>query len=95
MQQAVEWLQSRSDQIYADILSGKKPYIPDPAEPIEFANDKLYTITCQRGALVLTADHKGLTVEQERYYSYTAEEARFAIIGIEGQNYLYSPLTGQ
>ncbi|MBQ8455700.1 MAG: CotH kinase family protein [Bacteroidaceae bacterium] len=95
VQQAVAWLQTRSDQIYADILSGKKPYIPDPAEPIEFANDKLYTITSQRGALVLTADHKGLTVEQERYYSYTAEEARFAIIGIEGQNYLYSPLTKQ
>ena len=69
-----------------------RPNNLDPVDPIEFANDKLYTITCQRGALVLTADHKGLTTEQQRWDA-PDEDFLFAIIGIEGQNYIYSPVT--
>ena len=92
-QTAANWLQTRSEQIYEDILSGKKPDIPEPAEPVEFANNKLYTITSWRGALVLTADHNGLTVEQERNFNYPSEDAQFAIITIGEQNYLYSPVT--
>ena len=92
-QQAASWLETRTQQIYADIVSGRRPDIPEPIEYVEFDNTKLYTITCERGGLVLTADHNGLTAEQERYYDYEDEEARFAIIGIEGQNYIYSPVT--
>ena len=92
-QQASNWLETRTQQIYADIVSGRRPDISEPIEYVEFDNTKLYTITCDRGGLVLTADHNGLTAEQERNYDYQDEEAQFAIIGIEGQNYIYSPLT--
>lgn len=92
-EQASNWLQIRSQQIYDDIISGVRPDIPDPVDPIEFANDKLYTIKCKRGALVLTADHNGLTAEQQRWGEIPDEDCRFAIIGIEGKNYIYSPVT--
>lgn len=95
-QQAVDaanWLQTRTQQIYDDIVSGRRPDIPDPIDYVEFDNDKLYNITCQRGALVLTADHNGLTVDQARNFSAPEEDYQFAIIGIEGNNYLYSPVT--
>ena len=96
-QQAASWLETRTEQIYADIVSGVRPDVPEPIEFVEFDNTKLYTITCERGALVLTADHNGLTTEQARYseypYYYPEEDAQFAIIGIEGQNYIYSPVT--
>ncbi len=94
-QRAAGWLQTRTEQIYADILSGRRPEMPEPVEYVEFDNTKLYTLTCQRGALVLSADHQTLTTEQERRAGYQAEEAQFAIIGIEGQNYIYSPVTKQ
>ena len=94
-QTAAKWLQTRTKQVYDDIVSGVRPDMPEPVEPIEFANDKLYTISSRRGALVLTADHRGLTVEQERLSGYSTADARFAIIGIGGQNYLYSPVTKQ
>ncbi|MCH5169172.1 MAG: CotH kinase family protein [Prevotellaceae bacterium] len=94
-QDAASWLQTRTQQIYDDIISGKRPDTGD-GTPVEFASNKLYKLSCRRGALVLTADHKGLTVEQERL-SYgggiPAEDYRFAIISIEGNNYLYSPVT--
>ena len=91
--EAASWLETRANKIYEDILNDVRPYKPDPVEPIEFANDKLYTITCQRGALVLTSDHKGLTTEQQRWDGAPDEDFQFAIIGIEGQNYIYSPVT--
>lgn len=93
--EAENWLEARSEQIYADIVAGVRPDIPEPIEYVEFDNNKLYTITCPRGALVLTSDHNGLTVEQARYYDYEVpeEDYLFAIIGIEGQNYIYSPVT--
>ncbi|MBR1499829.1 MAG: CotH kinase family protein [Bacteroidaceae bacterium] len=97
-QTAANWLQTRTKQVYDDIVSGKRPDIPDLVEPIEFANDRLYRITSRRGALVLTSDHKGLTVEQARFYDSTGipeDDFLFAIIGIEGNNYLYSPVTKQ
>ncbi len=90
---AANWLQTRTQQIYDDIVSGRRPDIPDPIDYVEFDNDKLYNITCQRGALVLTADHNGLTVDQARNFSAPEEDYQFAIIGIEGNNYLYSPVT--
>ena len=91
-QQAANWLNVRTQKIYEDIVNGVRPDNPDPVDPIEFANDKLYSITCQRGALVLTADHNGLTTEQQRWNA-PEEDFLFAIIGIEGQNYIYSPVT--
>ena len=96
-QQAVDaanWLQTRSQQIYDDILSGKRPEIPEPVDPIEFANDKIYTLKCRRGGLVLNASHTGLDVGQVRTDA-PAEDCQFAIIGIGGNNYLYSPVTKQ
>lgn len=89
---AASWLETRANKIYEDILNDVRPYRPDPVDPIEFANDKLYTITCQRGALALTEDHNGLTTEQQRWGA-PDEDFQFAIIGIEGQNYIYSPVT--
>lgn len=90
-QNAASWLQTRTQNIYDDIISDKRPNIPAPVEFVEFDNNKLYTITCRRGALVLNADHTALTVEQQRYDA-SDEEYQFAIIGIEGNNYLYSPV---
>ena len=89
---AANWLETRSQQIYDDIVSGKRPDMPDPVEFVEFDNNKLYTITCRRGALVLNAAHTGLDVGQIRTDA-PEEDCRFAIIGIEGNNYLYSPVT--
>lgn len=92
-QTAATWLQARADKIYADIMAGVRPDAEQPVESATFDNTKLYAIYCKRGALVLTADHKGLTVEQARNYSYTDDEAQFAILNIGGSNYLYSPTT--
>lgn len=91
--EAASWLETRANKIYEDILNDVRPYKPEPVDPIEFANDKLYTITCQRGALVLTSDHKGLTTEQQRWDGAPDEDFQFAFINIEGQNYIYSPVT--
>ena len=93
-QTAASWLETRAEKIYQDLVDGVRPYIPDPVEPIEFANDKLYTITCERGALVLSQDHTHLTTEQQRWDA-TEEEFQFAIITIGGQSYIYSPVTKQ
>ena len=91
---AASWLESRTMQIYDDIINGVRPDVPEPTDPIEFANDKLYYISCERGALVLSEDHTHLTTEQQRWNA-TDEEFQFAIISIEGQNYIYSPVTKQ
>ncbi len=104
---AANWLDTRANKIYEDILNGIRPEPVKPIEPIEFADNKLYTITCRRGGLCLTEDHTGLEAQQVReadrfdWQTYTYipgtpvpdEEKRFAIINIDGDNYLYSPVT--
>lgn len=92
---ASNWLETRANKIWEDILNDVRPEKPDPVdppEPIEFANDKLYTISCRRGDLVLSEDHEGLEAGQSVWWDLTEEEMQFAIITIEGNNYLYSPL---
>lgn len=84
---ATSWLQTRADQIYADILSDIRP---GSDEPVFFDNNKLYTITSRRGAMVLNQDHTGLDIESNRYY-LPEQDRRFAILNIDGHNYLYSP----
>ena len=90
--EAAEWLDTRANQIYQDILNGVKPEPVEPVEPITFENDKLYTITCRRGGIVLNEDHTGLDVGQIRVDA-PEEDKQFAIINIEGNNYIYSPVT--
>mgnify|MGYP002855985092 CR=1 FL=1 len=91
---ATNWLQTRANKIYQDILNGVKPETVTPVEPeeIELANNKLYTITCRRGGLVLNDDHTGIDAGQTRTWA-TEEEGQFAILSIEGCYYLYSPVT--
>ena len=91
---AANWLQTRADKIYQDILDGVKPETVTPVEPveIELANNKLYTITCRRGGLVLNDDHTGIDAGQTRTWA-PEEDCRFAILNIEGSYYLYSPVT--
>ena len=91
-QTAANWLRIRSEQIYDDLLSGRRPDMPEPIEFVSFENDKLYTIKCRRGSLVLNSSHNGLDVGQVRTNA-PKEDGQFAIIGIEGNNYLYSPVT--
>ena len=88
---AAEWLSVRSKKIYADIVNGVRPVTPDPVEPVEFANNKLYTITCKRGDLILSYDYKGLEAGQSAWWTVYDYEKQFAIINIDGNNYLYSP----
>ena len=90
-QEATTWLETRANKIYEDILNNVRPDTPDPIEPIEFANDKLYTITCKRGDLILSYDYKGLEAGQSAWWTVEDYEKQFAIINIEGNNYLYSP----
>ena len=89
---AANWLQKRASQIYQDILDNVRPEPVEPIEPITFDNDKLYAITCRRGAMVLDENHTGLDVGQIRIDA-PEEDKQFAIIHIEGNNYLYSPVT--
>ena len=91
VQQASSWLQTRSQQIYDDIISGKRPDTPEPIESVEFANNKLYTISCKRGDLILSYDYKGLEAGQSAWWTVYDFEKQFAIINIEGNNYLYNP----
>ena len=93
-QEAANWLGTRAQRIYDDILEGIRPDIPIPVEPVEFENDRLYTLTCRRGMLVLNEDHTGLHAGQTRTDA-PEEDRQFAIIHIDGQNYLYSPVTKQ
>ncbi len=90
-QTAANWLNVRSQKIYDDIVAGVRPDISEPAEPIEFANNKLYTITCKRGDLILSYDYKGLEAGQSAWWTVFDYEKQFAIINIEGNNYLYNP----
>lgn len=97
--EAADWLAIRSQAIYDDIVSGRKPPIIDPGddpgdepEEIQFANNKLYTLTCRRGGLVLNDSYTGLAAGQTRTYA-SDEDKLFAILYIEGKNYIYSPVT--
>ena len=91
VQQASNWLNVRTQKIYQDILDDVRPYIPGPVEPVEFANNKLYTISCPRGDLILSYDHSGLEAGQSAWWNVQDYEKQFAIITIDGLQYLYSP----
>ena len=88
---AATWLETRANKIYQDILDGVRPYKPEPVEPIEFENDKLYAIECRRGELILNYNYTGLEAGQSAWWTVQDYEKQFAIINIEGNNYLYSP----
>ena len=88
---AATWLEKRSNKIYQDILNDVRPVKPDPVEPIEFANNKLYTLECPRGQLILSYDYNGLEAGQSAWWTPQDYEKEFAIINIGGDNYLYSP----
>ena len=88
---AANWLETRANKIYQDILDGVRPYKPDPVDPIEFSNNKLYNIECRRGELILSYDYKGLEAGQSAWWTVEDYEKQFAIINIGGNNYLYSP----
>ncbi len=93
--EAAIWLDTRANKIWEDIINDVKPDRPDPVdppEPIEFANDKLYAISCRRGDLVLSNDHQGLEAGQSVWWELPEEDTQFAIINIAGNNYLYSPV---
>ena len=96
-QQAVDaanWLEARTEKIYEDLINGVRPDMPIPTDPIEFANDKLYKISCRRGDLVLNEDHTSIEAGQSRLDA-PEEDHLFAIINIAGSNFLYSPVTKQ
>ena len=88
---AANWLETRANKIYEDILNDVRPEKPEPVEPIEFANNKLYTISCPRGELVLSWDYKGLGAGQSAWWTVQDYEKQFAIINAGGNNYLFSP----
>lgn len=88
---AAGWIRTRANQIYQDILDDVRPPKPEPVEPVEFAANKLYTISCPRGDLILSYDYKGLEAGQNAWWTVYDYEKQFAIINIEGNNYLYSP----
>ena len=67
--------------------------VTEPA-PEGFSNNKLYTLTCKRGGLVLNADATGLAAGQTRTDAPESDK-RFAIITYEGAQYLYSPVNKQ
>ena len=91
---AANWLETRANQIYSDIINDVKPEIEIPDIPITFDNNTLYTITCRRGQLVLNEDHTGLAAGQVRTDA-PEEDGLFAILDIDGHNFLYSPVTKQ
>jgi len=88
---AANWLETRANKIYEDILNDVRPEKPEPVEPVEFANNKLYTISCPRGDLVLSWDYKGLDAGQNVYWTIPDYEKQFAIINAADNYYLYSP----
>ena len=91
VQEATNWLQTRANKIYEDIINDVRPDMPDPIEPVEFANNKLYTITCKRGDLILSYDYQGLAAGQKAWWTVYDIDRQFAIISIEDNYYLYCP----
>ena len=59
-----------------------------------FSNNKLYTLKCKRGGLVLNADATGLAAGQTRTDA-PESDMRFAIITYNDAQYLYSPVNKQ
>lgn len=59
-----------------------------------FNNNKLYTLKCKRGGLVLNADSTGLAAGQTRTDAPESDK-RFAIITYNDAQYLYSPVNKQ
>ena len=55
-----------------------------------FSNNKLYTLTCKRGSLVMNANGTGLTAAQIRTDAPKGDK-HFAIITYNDKLYLYSP----
>ena len=66
----------------------------DEPQPEGFSNQKLYSLTCKRGAMVMNADGTGLAAGQTRTDAPEADK-RFAIITYDGAKYLYSPVQKQ
>ncbi|MBR6169525.1 MAG: Ig domain-containing protein, partial [Bacteroidaceae bacterium] len=66
----------------------------DIPEPGVFSNNKLYTLTCKRGGLVMNAEGTGLAAGQTRTDAPEVDK-HFAIITYNGQYYLYSPTVKQ
>ena len=90
--QAASWLETRAQQIYQDIVDGVRPKTSDePTNNSFFENDKLYTLTCPRGDLILSYNYDGLEAGQVAWWTVYDYEKQFAILNIEGNNYLYSP----
>ena len=58
--------------------------------PNGFSNYKLYTLTCKRGELVMSLDGTRLSSGIVRTDA-PKEDKQFAIITIDGKQYLYSP----
>ncbi len=90
-QQAASWLETRAKQIYNDIVAGVRPKTSEPTNNIFFDNNKLYTLSCPRGDLILSYDCAGLEAGQVAWWTVYDHEKQFAILNIEGNNYLYSP----
>lgn len=58
--------------------------------PNGFSNYKLYTLTCKRGKLVMSPDGTKLSSGMV-HTDASKEDKQFAIITIDGKQYLYSP----
>ncbi len=70
-------------------------YYPITSMPSDiFSNNKLYTLTCKSGGLVLNDDATGLAAGQIRTDAPESDK-RFAIITYNGAQYLYSPVNKQ
>ncbi|MBR4130304.1 MAG: dockerin type I repeat-containing protein [Bacteroidaceae bacterium] len=67
---------------------------PFEETPGLFSNNKLYTLKCKRGGLVLNADATGLAAGQTRTDAPESDK-RFAIITYNDAQYLYSPVNKQ
>jgi len=59
-----------------------------------FSNEKLYTLTCRRGSMVLNETGTRLATDKTRTDAIE-DEGKFAIITIDGKHYLYSPVIKQ
>jgi hypothetical protein len=68
--------------------------VEDGASEPGFSNNKLYTLNCRRGGLVMNAEGTGLAAGQTRTDAPEADK-RFAIITYNDEYYLYSPTVKQ
>lgn len=92
-QQAVDaanWFTNRVADISADLANNVRPDIIVPDPTIAFDDTRLYTISCTNGTLTLNDAHNGLTSTSIRTNA-PVEDTYFAIVTLDGHNYLYSP----